>query len=193
MLTHKDLPVYSFETKEEFYDWLSVNHANDSPFWLRYFKKASNIPSIVHTEAVDAALCWGWIDGLLNKFDEVSYVVRFTQRRPKSMWSKINVEKVHKLIEQGLMQPHGLKHVESAKKDGRWDRAYEPASKMKIPDDFIDRLKKIPAAYEFYKTLNKANIFAIGFRLSTTADPAKREQKIIKIIEMLEKEQKFHD
>lgn len=121
---HKELPVYSFETEQDFYDWISKNHEKQKGFWMRYYKKKTNIPGIQVGEAVDVALCFGWIDGLLNTYDDESYLVRFTPRRPKSVWSQINVGKVEKLIAEGRMQPSGLSHVESAKSDGRWAAAY---------------------------------------------------------------------
>ena len=123
-LTHKDLPVYSFKTDADFWDWLSKNYQHSKGFWLRFYKKDSKVASVHYDEAVDVALCFGWIDGLSNKYDEESYLVRYTPRRPKSVWSKINVAKVEKLIAQGRMQPSGLVHVEAAKKDGRWKAAY---------------------------------------------------------------------
>lgn len=192
MLTHKDTPVYSFESNTDFYDWLSLNFQNDRPFWLRYFKKATNKLTIIHDEAVDVALCFGWIDGLLNKYDEISYLVRFTQRRPKSKWSKINVERVERLIEDGLMQPSGLYHVDLAKKDGRWDQAYEPASRITIPEDFLDVLNVNPSAKAMFETLNKANIYAIAFRITTTTNPDRRKAKIMDIVDMLADGEKFH-
>lgn len=123
-LIHKDLPVHAFATSEEFEEWLSQNYQQPTGFWMRLYKKATKLPTIQMTDAVDSALCYGWIDGLINAYDEQSYVIRFTPRRPKSVWSKINVAKVEKLIAEGRMQPSGLAHVESAKADGRWDKAY---------------------------------------------------------------------
>ena len=123
-LTHKDLPVYAFETEADFWNWLSKNYQQTTSFWLRFYKKESKVPSIHYDEALDVALCFGWIDGLANKYDEESYLVRYTPRRPKSVWSKINVAKVEKLIAEKRMQPSGLTQVESAKKDGRWAAAY---------------------------------------------------------------------
>jgi uncharacterized protein YdeI (YjbR/CyaY-like superfamily) len=123
-LTHKDLPVYSFKTDADFWNWLSKNYQQTTSFWLRFYKKESKVPSIHYDEAVDVALCFGWIDGLANKYDEESYLVRYTPRRPKSVWSKINVAKVNKLIDQKRMQPSGLAKVDTAKEDGRWKAAY---------------------------------------------------------------------
>jgi uncharacterized protein YdeI (YjbR/CyaY-like superfamily) len=193
MLIHKQLPVLSFETEVEFESWLSLHYTQQQGIWLRYFKKGSNQPTITHNQAIDIALCWGWIDGLSNKFDDISYLVRFTPRRPKSIWSKVNVAKIEQLIASGKMQPSGLLQVENAKKDGRWDNAYQPASKMEIPADFIALIKKDPEVYEFYKQLNKANLYAIGFKLTTITNPQKRTAKMNQIIEMLKRKEKFHN
>lgn len=122
--THKDLPVYSFKTEQDFEKWLSQNYEREAGFWLRFYKKATGIPTIQIGEAVDVALCYGWIDGLLNTYDGESYLVRFTQRRPKSVWSQVNVAKVKKLTAEGRMQPSGQAHVDAAQKDGRWAAAY---------------------------------------------------------------------
>ena len=122
--SHKNLPVYYFATEADFENWLSENYKRKEGFWIRYYKKASDTPSIQVSEAVDVALCYGWIDGLLNSYDEESYLVRFTQRRPKSVWSKVNVAKVEKLIASGRMKPSGLTQVDAAKQDGRWAAAY---------------------------------------------------------------------
>lgn len=122
--THKDLPVYSFTTEREFENWLSNAYTRQSGFWLLFYKKATKIPTVQPSEAVDVALCYGWIDGLLNPWDEKSYLVRFTPRRQNSVWSKVNVAKVEKLIAEGRMKPSGQIHVDSAKLDGRWAAAY---------------------------------------------------------------------
>ena len=118
MLLHKEIPIISFKDEKEFDRWLKVNHQKDQAFWLRYYKKGSGLPSILPTQAVDVALCWGWIDGLINAYDDISYLVRFTPRRPKSIWSKVNVAKVEKLIDANRMQPSGLHQVNLAKSDG---------------------------------------------------------------------------
>ncbi len=123
-ITHKDLPVYSFKTEHDFEKWLTQHYKRQAVFWLRFYKKATNIPSIQIGEAVDVALCYGWIDGLLNTYDAESYLVRFTPRRPKSVWSQVNVAKVEKLIAEGRMQLSGQTHVDAAKQDGRWAAAY---------------------------------------------------------------------
>lgn len=128
---HKNLPVYYFSTELAFQTWLSKHYTRELGFWLRFYKKASNYPTIQIGEAVDVALCYGWIDGLLNSYDADSYLVRFTPRRQKSVWSQVNVAKVEKLIADGRMQPSGLVHVDAAKLDGRWAAAY---SSKKQPD-----------------------------------------------------------
>jgi uncharacterized protein YdeI (YjbR/CyaY-like superfamily) len=191
-LTHKNLPIYSFKTQEEFYTWLAARHTDPTPFWLRYYKKDSKKPTIVHTDAVDVALCWGWIDGLANKYDDESYLVRFTPRRPKSVWSKINVAKVEKLIASGKMQPAGLVHIEAAQKDGRWEAAYASPAEMKLPQEFLELVKTDAGAWEFFQSLNKANTFAIGYRLATAKSAEKRTEKMQKIFAMLTEKKKFH-
>jgi uncharacterized protein YdeI (YjbR/CyaY-like superfamily) len=166
-LMHKDLEVYSFQTKDIFYDWLGKNYSQDKGFWLRYYKVATKKPTVSYTDSVDVALCWGWIDGLTNRYDEESYLVRFTPRRPKSVWSKINVGKVERLIADKLMQPSGLIHIESAKSDGRWDAAYSGQSAMEVPKEFIDQISKDPEVFKFYDSMSKANKYAIAFRIET--------------------------
>jgi uncharacterized protein YdeI (YjbR/CyaY-like superfamily) len=193
MLIHKQLPVISFKTAERFYAWLKVNHAKEQGFWLRFYKKNSGVASLVRDEAVDTALCWGWIDGLINKYDDESYLLRFTPRRPKSIWSKINVGKIEKLTKLGLMQPSGLAQVEKAKADGRWDRAYEPPSKITVPEDFIKLIKKDKIAYSFYLALNKTNTYAIAFRLATIVNPDKRKQKMNQLFEMLKNKKAIYN
>jgi len=129
--THKNLPVYSFKTGADLLNWLSKNHQISTGFWLHFYKKATKIPSVDYSESVDAALCYGWIDGLLNPYDDESYLVRFTHRRPSSVWSKVNVAKAEKLIAEKRMQPSGLAEIESAKLDGRWAAAYSGKNQAK--------------------------------------------------------------
>ena len=191
-LFHKELEVHSFKTKDAFYTWLGKNHKRELGFWLRYFKKGSEIASILPTDAVDVALCWGWIDGLINKYDEQSYVVRFTPRRPKSVWSKVNVAKVERLIESGLMQPRGLEQVEAAQADGRWQAAYGGQAMIELPEEFMQQVNCEPDVQAFFKTLNKANRYAIAFRIATAVGDAKRAKVIAKMIEMLRQKKTLH-
>ena len=156
------------------------------------FKKNSGIKSIVYAEALDVALCYGWIDGLVNKYDEVSYIQKFTPRRAKSMWSIRNQEHVARLAKEGKMKPSGLMEVERAKADGRWDKAYNSPSNMEVPKDFIQLLSQHPKAFLFFESLNKTNRYTIGYRLQTAKTSETREKRLKEILAMLEKEQKFH-
>jgi uncharacterized protein YdeI (YjbR/CyaY-like superfamily) len=191
-LIHKDLPVFSFANKDEFYPWLGKQNSSQQPFWLKIYKKDSGVPTIVWAEIVDVALCWGWIDGLANKYDDESYLIRITPRRPKSVWSKINVAKVEKLVAEGLMQPSGLAHIESARADGRWEAAYAGSSAMELPKEFYDQLEKHKEAKVFYESLSKANKYAIGYRIATAVGDEKKSRVIDKIVLMLTEGKSFH-
>ncbi|MDE2590246.1 MAG: YdeI/OmpD-associated family protein, partial [Patescibacteria group bacterium] len=159
----------------------------------RIFKKDTGIKSIDYAQALDVALCYGWIDGQKKTHDEKSWLQKFTPRRSKSMWSKRNVEHVARLIKLGKMKPAGLKEVETAKRDGRWEKAYTSPSTMIMPRDFMEELSKNKKAKAFFKTLNKANTYAIGWRLETAKKPETREKRMKSILEMLTKGKKFHD
>ena len=187
-----DLPILSFLSPAEWRRWLAINHDTAKGLWLRFFKKGSGVKSIIYAEALDEALCYGWIDGQLNKYDEDSYLQKFTPRGPKSVWSKRNTEYVKRLVEEGRMKPAGLKQVEMAKADGRWEKAYDSPGKMTMPEDFLIALSKNKKAKAFFDTLNKANTYAIAWRLQTAKKPETREKRMIQILEMLSKEQKFH-
>ena len=190
--TKVDLPVLSFATQEEFVSWQMHNHTDMNGIWVRFYKKNSGIKTIVYDEALDVALCYGWIDGQLKKYDETSYIQRFTPRRAKSIWSKRNVGKVENLIQDGKMKPSGLKEFEAAKADGRYESSYDSQGNMIIPTDFLTEIEKNKKAHEFFKTLNKTNLYAIGWRLQTATNPQIRIKRINELIEKLEKEQKFH-
>ncbi len=191
MLEHKGIQLLEFKNANAFHVWLEKNHIQTTAIWVRIYKVHSGFESITRQEVVDTVLCWGWIDGLANKYDDVSYLLRLSMRRPKSIWSKINVAKVESLIAAGLMQPSGLVQVEKAKQDGRWDMAYEPPSKMEVPKDFITMVKKDKAAFTFYNTLNKTNLYAIAFRIATVKED-KRKDKMIQIFEMLKNKKAFY-
>lgn len=180
-----------FTTEKQFEAWLKKNQ--EAPgIWLQLYKKDSGVKSLDRSGALDVALCYGWIDGQANKHDDESYLHRFCPRRPKSLWSKINIDHVARLIKAGRMQPAGHKAIEEAKADGRWAAAYDPPSSSETPDDFMKLLKKNKAAYAFFKTLNKTNTFAINWRLQTAKKPETREKRMHAIIAKLEKEEKFH-
>lgn len=186
------LQIVSFETPAQWKKWLAENHENPNGIWLRIFKKASGQKSISYDQALDEALCYGWIDGQKNKYDEKSWIQKFTPRRPKSSWSKRNTEHVKRLIQTKKMRSAGLKQVEAAKKDGRWDQAYDSSSNSTIPEDFLKELKKNKKAQAFFATLNKSNLYAITYRLQTAKKPETRKKRIQTILEMMEKCKKFH-
>ena len=184
--------IAAFSSAKELERWLAKNHAKSTGIWLRFFKKNSGVPSVSYHEALDAAICFGWIDGQLKKYDEESWLRKFTPRRPKSVWSKRNREHAERLIRAGKMQTAGLQEVEAAKQDGRWTAAYDSASKMEIPDDFLKELAKNKRAKAFFETLNRANVYAIVWRLQTAKKPETRQRRLATILAMLAKEQKFH-
>lgn len=193
-MTMKDqaYPILQFETQKEFEEWLSKNHDKEQGVWLQFAKKGTGVTTIVYSEALDVALCYGWIDGQSKRFDDTFYLQKFVPRGRKSIWSKINRENVLRLIKEGRMRPSGLLQIDAAKKDGRWDQAYDSPKNMKVPEDFLNELKKDKNAYAFYQTLNRANTYAIAWRLQTAKKPETREKRIHAIIDMLKKGEKFH-
>lgn len=185
------LPILEFKTTEAFETWLAKNHDSTNGLWLRIFKKDSGKKTISYAEALDVALCYGWIDGQKQAYDEQAWLQKFCPRRPKSIWSKINIGHVERLIKEDRMRPAGLKAIEKAKADGRWDKAYDSSSKMTIPEDFLKELSKNKKAEAFFKGLNKTNLFSIGFRLHTAKKQETREKRMKEIIEKLAKGEKF--
>jgi uncharacterized protein YdeI (YjbR/CyaY-like superfamily) len=188
----KDADFIAFPCERDWALWLSKNHTASTGVWLRFFKKACGIPSVSHAEALAVALCYGWIDGQLKKHDAQSWLRKFTPRRPKSIWSKRNCELVEQLAAAGKLKPAGRREIAAAKADGRWDKAYDSPSKMTVPPDFLRGLMKNKKAQLFFKTLNKANRYAIAWRLQTAAKPETRERRMKTIIAMLAKGQAFH-
>jgi uncharacterized protein YdeI (YjbR/CyaY-like superfamily) len=188
-----DALIKSFSSSKQWKEWLAMNYATfNNGIWLRIFKKVSGEKTITYDEALDEALCFGWIDGQKKTYDEKSWLQKFTPRRSKSIWSKRNKARVALLIEEKRMQPSGLKEIETAKKDGRWDKAYDSPSQMEIPSYFLAILEKDRQAYEFFKTLNKANIYAIAWRLQTAKTPETREKRMSVLLEMMKNRQKLH-
>jgi uncharacterized protein YdeI (YjbR/CyaY-like superfamily) len=185
-------PVISFQSAKEWRTWLSKNSQVSNGVWLKIFKKDSNEKTITYAEALEESLCYGWIDGQKKSFDEQAWLQKFCPRRPKSIWSKVNIAHIERLTKAGKMKPQGLQAVASAKADGRWEMAYDSPSKMTVPDYFIKELSKNKKAHEFYKTLNKANLFSIAFKLQTAKKPETRQKRMEAIIDMLSKGQKFH-
>lgn len=188
----KSLPVKVFASPEKWNDWLSKRHSSADGIWVRMYKKGTGKKSVTYAEALDEALCYGWIDGLKKSYDEESWIQKFTPRRAKSLWSKRNREHIARLVKEGRMKPSGMKEVEKAKKDGRWEQAYDSAKNMEVPADFLKELKKSKKAYEFFKTLNKANLYAIGWRLQTAKKPETREKRMKILLEMMKEGRKIH-
>lgn len=182
--------IRHFRSSDAFNAWLSKQHAKADELWLRIFKKASGVASITYAEALDVALCWGWIDGIKKSHDAESFLQRFTPRRAKSIWSQVNREHVARLVKEGRMTAHGLKQVEAAKADGRWDAAYAPirsASADSIPDDLRKAIRKNAKAERTFKTLNKMNLFALAHRTNAMRTPEGRARKIAALVTMLAK------
>ncbi|HYW50204.1 MAG TPA: YdeI/OmpD-associated family protein [Gemmatimonadaceae bacterium] len=182
--------VRSFTAPAAFEKWLGANHARAPELWLRIYKKDSGKPTVTYKQALDVALCWGWIDGIVKSFDDESYVQRFTPRRAKSIWSQVNRDNVARLVASGRMTPNGLIHVDAAKADGRWDAAYAPirtASAGTLPDDLRAAIEASPRALETFRTLGKQNLFALGFRTNAMKTAAGRTRKIAALVAMLEK------
>ncbi|MGH7884613.1 MAG: YdeI/OmpD-associated family protein [Thermodesulfobacteriota bacterium] len=192
MKTQKELPIIKFVSAEKWGKWLSENHAESTGIWLRFFKKDSGKKTVTYAEALDEALCYGWIDGQVKKYDSESWLQKFTPRRSKSIWSKRNKEHVARLTELKKMKLSGLKEIEAAKADGRWDQAYDSPKNMVIPEDFLKELSKNKKAKAFFETLNKTNTYSIAWRLQTAKKPETRKRRMEKILEMLSKGEKFH-
>ncbi|HEX4960680.1 MAG TPA: YdeI/OmpD-associated family protein [Thermoanaerobaculia bacterium] len=187
-----DLPVIAFERPADWEAWLEEHHAESPGVWLRLAKKGSGLASVTHDEALEAALCFGWIDGQKKSCDDETWLQKFTPRGPQSVWSQVNQEKVARLTASGRMRPAGLQAVERARQNGRWEAAYERQKGAVVPADFLAELDKNPAAKEFFATLNSQNRYAIVFRLQTAKKPETRARRIRSFIEMLERKEKFH-
>ncbi len=181
-----------FETAMDFRYWLEINHLNSEGVWLHIFKKDSHEKSVTYAEALDQALCYGWIDGQKKSFDQLSWLQKFTPRRPKSGWSKINTQHVERLIKAGEMTPAGMAVVEAAKADGRWEVAYASSKNAIPPEDFLKELSKNEKAEAFFYTLNKANVYAIVYRLETAKKSETREKRMNMILAMMEQGKTFH-
>jgi uncharacterized protein YdeI (YjbR/CyaY-like superfamily) len=186
-----DLPTIAFETPRAFADWLAKNHAT-SGVWIKFAKAASGIPSVRYAEALEAALCWGWIDGQSQSLDKTWYLQKFTPRAKRSIWSKINCARATALIEAGKMKPAGLAEVERAKQDGRWERAYDSPSRATVPDDLAVALAKNARAKAFFESLDSRNRYAILHRTQTAKKPETRARRIAEFVKMLARREKIH-
>jgi uncharacterized protein YdeI (YjbR/CyaY-like superfamily) len=187
------METLAFATRDELAAWLAEHHATtESGIWLRFARKGTGIPTVTYAEAVEVALCFGWIDGQAKRLDDEHYVQRFTPRRARSMWSKINRERAERLIASGAMQPAGLAEVERAKADGRWDAAYDSPRTATVPDDLQAALDASPAAREAFAGLNGVNRYAILHRVQTAKRPETRVRRIAKYVDMLARGERIH-
>src|SRR5688572_23878341 len=173
-----DLPILAFKSARPWEQWLTKHGATSTGVWMRLYKKGTSTQSITYAEALDIALCHGWIDSQKRSYDDVSWIQRFTPRRPKSPWSKINITHIQRLTAAGKMKASGLREVENAKADGRWERAYDSARSMTLPKDFLTALNKHKGAKRFFESLNKTNLYAIAYRLQTAKKPETRARRM---------------
>jgi uncharacterized protein YdeI (YjbR/CyaY-like superfamily) len=179
--------VREFVDGESFCEWLSLHHQSESEVWIKIHKIGSGLPSITPVQAIDAVLCWGWIDAIRKGFDDQSFLQRYTPRGSRSIWSQINVDNVTRLIAEGRMSAQGLTHVEAAKADGRWERAYKSGKDMKIPDELQAAIDAVPKARDMLAKLSAQNRFALAFRTHNMKTDAGRKKKIAGFVSMLER------
>ncbi len=188
----KSQPIIQFDSQEDWEEWLQKNHATSDGIWIKLTKKSSKIKSVSRQEVLDTAICYGWIDGQAASIDDNFWLQRFTRRGPKSKWSKINCKKATDLIAQGKMKTPGLKEIELAKSDGRWDKAYDSPRTMAVPDDLRKKLDENPQASEFFANLDSKNRYAILYRIHDAKKPETRERRIEKFVSMLNDGKKIH-
>jgi uncharacterized protein YdeI (YjbR/CyaY-like superfamily) len=184
------LPIVAFASAADWEGWLDEHHATAPGVWVKFARKASGIPTVTYAEAVEAALCYGWIDGQAASFDDTHHLQRFTPRTARSKWSKINQARVLSLIEAGRMKPAGLAAVEQAKQDGRWERAYDPPSTASVPDDLQAQLDLHPRAAAFFATLDGQSRYAILYRIHDAKRPETRKRRIDTFVAMLDRHEK---
>jgi uncharacterized protein YdeI (YjbR/CyaY-like superfamily) len=186
------IKTMNFTSSLDFRTWLAKNHSHSDDIWLRIYKKDSGVASVTYSEAVDQAICFGWIDGQRKPNDKQSWLQKFTPRRPKSSWSKNNTQHAERLIKSGEIAPAGLKEIKAAKTDGRWKAAYDSFGKAAAPDDFVKALARNRKAKAFFETLSKTNLYSITYRLQTAKKPETRQERMRAIIEMLSRGETFH-
>jgi uncharacterized protein YdeI (YjbR/CyaY-like superfamily) len=180
--------IKSFRTQADFERWLAAHHDRETELWLKIYKKDSGVATVTYAQALDVALCWGWIDGLKKSFDERAFLQRFSPRKAKSVWSQINRAHVERLTAAGRMTPHGQRHIDAAKADGRWDAAYAPirsATETTIPDDLRAAIDANPRALKTFRKLSRQNLFALAFRTNNMRTSAGRARKIAELVSML--------
>jgi uncharacterized protein YdeI (YjbR/CyaY-like superfamily) len=186
------LPVHAFDSTQAWDAWLAAHHADSPGIWLKIAKKGSAGTSVSYSDALDIALCHGWIDGQKGRHDDDYWLQRFTPRKPGSNWSKINTERAAALIASGRMRPAGLREVEQARADGRWERAYQSQSRITVPDDLAAALAANPRAREFFATPDGANRYAVLYRISSAKRPETRAKRIDTFVAMLSEHKKIH-
>jgi uncharacterized protein YdeI (YjbR/CyaY-like superfamily) len=187
-----EAPSIGFSSQAAWEGWLEANHAESAGVWLKIAKKASGIETVTHAEALEVALCFGWIDGQRKAFDEIHFLQRFTPRTRKSTWSRINRESAERLIAAGKMRPAGLAAVEAARADGRWEVAYEPQSRATVPEDLQRELDAHPRAAAFFASLDSRNRYSILYRLQDAKRPETRARRLERFVAMLEKHRKLY-
>lgn len=187
-----DQQIVSFESQKKWEEWLSQNHSSSDGIWIRFFKKDSGLQTFNYAQALDEALCYGWIDGQARKLNEKSYLQKFTPRRKRSMWSQRNTGHIARLTKLGKMKPSGIAEVERAKEDGRWDNAYASSSNMVAPDDFLKSISKNKKAKDFWEVLNKTNRFAMIFQINSAKKEETRIRRIEKFVKMLAEGKKLY-
>jgi uncharacterized protein YdeI (YjbR/CyaY-like superfamily) len=186
------LPILPFASQRDWETWLDEHHQTSKGLWLKIAKKDSGIDSVDYAEALDAALCHGWIDGQKGAYDDIFWLQKFTPRGPRSKWSKINVDKALTLIDANRMKPAGLAAIEQARSDGRWEQAYDSQSRATVPEDLQRELDKNPEAAKFFATLDSANRYAVLYRIHEAKKPETRARRIEKFIGMLNRHEKLH-
>ena len=184
--------ICEFASEAAFEAWLSKHHDRKKEVWIKIFKKATGKPTVTPAQAIDVALCWGWIDGIRKAFDERAFLQRFTPRGPKSRWSQINRGHVQRLVKAGRMTPAGQRQVDAAKDDGRWDAAYASPANIEVPPDVLAAIQANPRALATFRSLNRLNVYAIAYRMHHIKTATRRAQKLLEITAMLARGKSFH-
>jgi len=192
METKQGLPILSFDEKGSWEEWLAEHHQTSKGLWLKIAKKGTGIATVTYAEALDSALCYGWIDGQKGSLDDTFWLQKMTPRGPRSIWSKVNRAKALALIAEGRMKPAGREAVEQAKRNGRWEQAYDAQSTASVPADLQQELDRNPEAAAFFATLNSVNRYAVLHRIQEAKKPETRARRIEKFVAMLERHEKLH-
>ncbi len=187
-----NFPILVFQDQAAWEAWLQPHHGETEGVWLKLAKKGAGVSTVTYDQALESALCYGWIDSQISAYDMQYYLHKFSPRRPKSKWSKTNCERAEALIASGRMQPAGLQQVEMAKADGRWEAAYDPASRISVPEDLQIELDRNPSAKAFFDTLNGINRYSILHRLQVAKRPETRSKRLKEFIAMLSSHEKIH-